>query len=964
MKPKKEIHMQAQLPSDEKERLKALQGYDILDTDPEQEFDDIALLASQICGTPIAMVSLVDENRQWFKSKVGTSASQTSRDIAFCAHGILQAEVFIVNDALSDERFASNPLVTGETKIRFYAGAPLITPDGQTLGMLCVNDHVPRELSVVQKAALQSLSRQVVTLLELRQTVAQLRRTQEELEWKTAFLEAQVNSSLDGILVVDEDDKKILQNQRTAELLKLPKEIMDDEHGPQQLQWVRGRVKNPEKFIERVNYIRSHPNEIGRDEVTFEDGTVLDRYSAPVVGKDGKRYGRIFTFRDITEHKRADDLLRQSEKRYRSLFDNAKDAIFTIATDGTFTSMNPAVEAMGGFSRADWIGKPFAPMVHPYDLPLAMEMFNRILRGEQASVHELRGNPSLKRPALMEMTLTSQRDETGKVIGVLGIGRDITERKRAEEQLRESEGKFRQLAENINDVFWMTSPDLQQVLYVSPAYEKVWGRSAANACEHPNEWSDAIAPEERERVFTTFGRLMAGESSVSVEFRITRPDGELRWIHSRGFQVRDAAGKVIRLTGIASDITVRKQFEAQLFQSQKLETVGKLSGGIAHEFNSILTAILGQCEMLLADLPSGSPSAKSATEISQAAGRAATLTRQLLAYGRKQFLKPETLDLNKVIAGMEGVFHHLMGGEVTTQIVPSPNLQAVKVDAGQIEQVIMNMAINARDAMPNGGKLTLETANVSIDEESVGRYPDLKAGKYVMLAITDIGAGMSEQVKARLFEPFFTTKGVGEGTGLGLSSCYGIIKQSGGHISVYSEPGRGTTFKIYLPQVEQQAKTLLKRPSSLALPRGIETILLVEDDPALREMAETLLNRLGYKVWPAANGIEALSLKQQRNVGHIDLLFTDVVMPHMSGKELADRVRSLYPHTRILFTSAYTENTTINQGMLDKNVALLQKPYTPSALAHKLREVLDQPNVPKSESRTQRSDRLQDLFNA
>ena len=520
---------------------------------------------------------------------------------------------------------------------------------------------------------------------------------------------------------------------------------------------------------------------------------------------------------------------------------------------------------------------------------------------------------------------------------------EIAERKRTEEQLRESEGKFRQLAENINDVFWMTSPDLQEVLYVSPAYEKVWGRSAANASEHPNEWSNAIMPEERDRVFATFGRLLAGESSVSEEFRITRPDGELRWIHSRGFQVRDAAGKVIRLTGIASDITARKQFEAQLFQSQKLETVGRLSGGIAHEFNSILTAILGHCEMLLADLPSGSPSAKSATEIGQAAGRAATLTRQLLAYGRKQFLKPETLDLNKVIAGMEGVFHHLMGGEVTTQIVSSPNLQAVKADAGQIEQVIMNMAINARDAMPNGGRLTLETANVSIDEESIGRYPELKAGKYVMLAITDTGTGMSEQVKARLFEPFFTTKGVGEGTGLGLSSCYGIIKQSGGHISVYSERGRGTTFKIYLPQVEQQAKTPIKSPSSLALPRGIETILLVEDDPALREMAETLLTRLGYKVWAAANGVEALSLKQQRNVGHIDLLFTDVVMPHMSGKELADRVRALYPHTRILFTTAYTENAAIHQGVLDKGVALLQKPYAPSALAKKLRELLDEP---------------------
>jgi len=656
------------------------------------------------------------------------------------------------------------------------------------------------------------------------------------------------------------------------------------------------------------------------------------------------------------------------------------------------------------------------------------------------------------------------------------------ERQQAEKGLRESEEKFQQLAENVSDVFWMTSPEMQEVLYVSPAYERVWGRSAASAYKNPHEWSDAIVLEDRDRVFAAFAGLMSSESSVSVEYQINLPNGELRWIHSRGFRVRDAAGKVVRLTGIASDITerkkaeqtlqrlrnqhamilnsvgegvhgidfdgkiifenpasaamlgqeivdligkpshrtmhhtrpdgtpypeiecpiyatlkdgqirhvrdevfwrkdgtsfpveyttaplreesgvisgvtvvftdttARKQLEAQLLRSQKMETVGKLAGGIAHEFNSILTAIIGQCELLLSDLPTGSRMAKSAVEISHAAGRAATLTRQLLAYGRKQILLPETLDLNRVVSGMEGVFNLLMGRDVVIQIVPAPELQMVKADAGQIEQVIMNMVINARDVMPNGGRLTLETANVSFDEDTVGRYPELKTGNYVMLAITDTGPGMSEQVKARLFEPFFTTKSVGQGTGLGLSTCYGIIKQSGGHISVYSEPGRGATFKIYLPQAEQQPIVPQERLASPALARGTETILLVEDDPALREMAGTLLTRLGYKVWAAANGIEALSLKQQRSVGHIDLLFTDVVMPHMSGKELADRVRALYPHTRILFTTAYTENATIHQGLLDKGVALLQKPYTPSSLAHKLREVLDQSNAPRPDT--------------
>ena len=265
-----------------------------------------------------------------------------------------------------------------------------------------------------------------------------------------------------------------------------------------------------------------------------------------------------------------------------------------------------------------------------------------------------------------------------------------------------------------------------------------------------------------------------------------------------------------------------------------------------------------------------------------------------------------------------------------------------------MEQVILNMVINAGDAMPNGGKLILETANLTFDDQSVGRYPELKPGGYVMLAITDTGTGMSDAVKARVFEPFYTTKDVGQGTGLGLSTCYGIIKQSGGHISVYSEPGRGTTFKIYLPQVGSEMTPPVRQLESPDLPRGTETILLAEDDPALREMAATLLRRLGYTVLTATDGIEAMSLKHQRDIGHIDLLFTDVVMPHMSGKELADRVQALYPRTKILFTSAYTENAIVHQGVLAPGVALLQKPFTPSALANKLREILDQPDPPKS----------------
>jgi PAS domain S-box-containing protein len=536
------------------------------------------------------------------------------------------------------------------------------------------------------------------------------------------------------------------------------------------------------------------------------------------------------------------------------------------------------------------------------------------------------------------------RDGQGQPLYFISQIQDITARKRAEESLRLLNSAVEQAKESI----MITDAEINlpgpKIIFVNPAFTRMSGYTAAEVIgQTPRIFQ---GPRTDRAVLRRLRQNLENGEPFSGETINYRQDGtefDLEWQIA---PIRNAGGKVTHFVAVERDISERKQLEARMLQSQKMETVGKLAGGIAHEFNSILTAIIGQGELLLGDLPAGSPQAKSAVEIIKAANRAAALTRQLLAYGRKQFLQPEVLDLNRVITGMATVFQHLMGGNVDVRIVPGAGLHAVKADAGQLEQVIMNLLINARDAMPHGGKLTLETANVTLGEDYVSRFPEFEVqpGGYAMLAITDTGTGMSDEVKARVFEPFFSTKGVGQGTGLGLSTCYGIVKQSGGHISVYSEPGRGTTFKIYLPQVESPANLPAPRVESPGLPRGKETVLLVEDDPALRELATTLLQRLGYTVLAAANGIEALSVKPS---GDIDLLFTDVVMPHMSGRELADRVRALHPRTKILFTSAYTENAILHQGALDQGVALLQKPFTPSALANKLREVLDQPSAPK-----------------
>jgi PAS domain S-box-containing protein len=541
------------------------------------------------------------------------------------------------------------------------------------------------------------------------------------------------------------------------------------------------------------------------------------------------------------------------------------------------------------------------------------------------------------------------------IFTVMRVGREIAVRQRAEQSLQqanealqaeinernradESVRRLAAIVENSNDA--IISKTLDGIITTwNPAAEKMFGYTASEIIGKPIQ--TLIPPDRFQKESERLAGFARGEIVRHLETVRMRKDGRRIDVAATISAIKDSDGRIVGASKIVRDITDRKRIEARMLQAQKMETVGKLAGGVAHEFNSILTAIIGQSELLLSDLPPDDPLVKNATEIRQAAERAAVLTRQLLAYGRKQILQPEILDLNRVLTDMAGALQHLMGREVDVRIIPAVGLKTVKIDPGQIEQVIVNMAMNAADAMPNGGKLTIETANVTLDEEYVRPFFGLKAGGYVRLAVSDTGVGMSEEVKARVFEPFFSTKDVGQGTGLGLATCYGILKQSDGHINVYSEVARGATFKIYLPQVEEPAKIPLPRSNPPDLPRGTETILLAEDDPSLREMSATLLRRLGYTVLTAANGVEALNLKQQRDIGHIDLLFTDVVMPHMSGKELSDRIRTIYPHTKILFTSAYTENAIVHQGILNEGVALLQKPFTPSALAHKVREVLD-----------------------
>ena len=445
------------------------------------------------------------------------------------------------------------------------------------------------------------------------------------------------------------------------------------------------------------------------------------------------------------------------------------------------------------------------------------------------------------------------------------------------------------------------------------------------------EETAAIAMKSGAHDFLTKGKLSRLGAAVERELR----DAEDRRQHKK------------------AEEALRKS-EEQLRQSQKVEAIGRLAGGIAHDFNNLLTIINGYTELLLARLPPQDRTSRDINEIRKAGMRAASLTRQLLAFSRKQILEPKVLDMNAIVVELEKMLRRLIGEDVRLTIVQAPGLRRIKADPGQIEQVIMILVVNARDAMPQGGNLTLETANVDLDEAYAGRHVGVRSGAYILLAVSDTGSGIDKESMSHIFEPFYTTKGPGKGTGLGLSTVYGIVKQSGGNVWAYSEPGRGTTFKIYLPQAEGTVDRQSRDGQRAGIARGSETLLLVEDQKELRELVREMLEMNGYTVVAAGDGLEALEICQ-RHEGRIDLMLSDVVMPQMGGRELAQRLATLRPEMKVLYMSGYTSNAIVHHGILDPGTMLLQKPFTPDGLARKVREVLDQGQEPVQASPVRRS---------
>jgi PAS domain S-box-containing protein len=519
----------------------------------------------------------------------------------------------------------------------------------------------------------------------------------------------------------------------------------------------------------------------------------------------------------------------------------------------------------------------------------------------------------------------------GEIQGHAGqLRKEIADRQAAQDL-------FRQMAETIEEVFWVSEPGEKPIKYVSPAFERVWGIPAERLYEKPGIWLDAIHPTDRPRVVEAIGR---GEESGAYDetYRIVRPDTSMRWVRDRAFPVRDASGKVVRMFGIAEDVSRGKDLELQVQQAMKMEAVGRLAGGVAHDFNNLLMVILGQSSLILPRVAADEKARRGLEDIQEAGQRAAGLTRQLLAFSRKQVLQPRLLDTNEVVRNLQRILARMIGEDVILHAELASGAWPILADAGQVEQVVMNLAVNARDAMPRGGRLTMETKNVRLAKSPVHDLEGLPTGDYLCLAVSDTGTGMDEEVRKRVFEPFYTTKE--KGTGLGLATVYGIVRQSGGTVTVYSEPGQGTTFKVYLPRAILPGAPRTDDLEGGELPTGTETVLLVEDEEAVRKLARLLLEAQGYTVIEATSGPGALEVLAGGRVS-IQLLLTDTIMPVMSGRELAQKAQAARPDLKVIYMSGYTDDAVVRHGVLSQEVAFLQKPFTPLDLARKVRGVLD-----------------------
>ncbi|MBS1795382.1 MAG: PAS domain S-box protein [Acidobacteria bacterium] len=791
------------------------------------------------------------------------------------------------------------------------------------------------------RAVLTDAENKPTAIIATARDVTDQKKFEASLHLQKTLLESQTEASMDGILAVNNEGKIISHNQRFLEMWGIPQELMSSTSDDEAVNSIIKSLVNPQEFLDIIKYLYENSRETNQTEIELKDGRTFERYSSPIKDAGNNYFGRVWFFRDITERKKIETALRESEDNYRDIVENSVEVICTHDLKGNIHSVNKTVEKVLGRSRSEITKLNLRDILTPQSLAGFSEYLEEIsskgfAKGRMAVI-DRRGETRI-----LEYNNTLRTEGVAEPI-VRGMAIDVTERKRVEDNLRESEARFRSVADTAPVWIWIAGPD-KYLTYANKTFLDFSGHTLEE--EVAGGWRK-IHPDDFKHVREIYHNAFAKREEYRVEYRHLRYDGEYRWILLIGVPRWTPSGNFLGFIGSAMDIHERKQAEEalrateeKLRQSQKLESVGRLAGGIAHDFNNMLTAIIGYSDISLLKLRRDDPLRRNLEEIRRAAERSASLTSQLLAFSRQQVLQPKIVPFNDLVTDTFKMLQRLISENIHLNIELDPKVKTIEVDPGQLTQVIVNLAVNARDAMPNGGSLTISTKKVLYDERIPINPESVRNGKCVLLTVEDTGVGIQREHLSHVFEPFFTTKEIGKGTGLGLATVYGIVKQSSGEIVVESEVGHGTTFKVYFPCVDQDEPAEKSTAANAASARGTGTILIAEDEAMVRELAQTILENEGYKIITAENGAEAFEICR-RLQGRIDLVITDVVMPQMSGMDFAKKIKEITPNLPILFTSGYTESNALLSDLKASNIDFLGKPFVLETLVAKVREFLE-----------------------
>jgi two-component system, cell cycle sensor histidine kinase and response regulator CckA len=697
----------------------------------------------------------------------------------------------------------------------------------------------------------------------------------------------------------------------------------------------------PKKSVEQMLpfFNKAFAGEEVEFEFSFEE-QIYNVRAAPLVDHNKYIYAILVVTQNITEHKKSDEV----QARLAAIVESSQDAIVGMTLDRIITTWNKGAESLYGYKASEAIGQPISIILPPDVTDNLNRIYRRFKRGEKVVNIESSRITKDGRTLDVSVTLSLIKDKSGNIIGVSTIASDITEQKIAENRLRESEAFSRSILESSADCITVLDLDCKLISMNAPG---LFLMEIDNFSDFENrDWVELWEKEEQAAARSAVEKAKFGETGRFRGYAKTAKGNLKYWDVIVTPILHAGRQQPERILCVSRDATEQKHAEEALQksedllrQSQKLESVGRLAGGIAHDFNNMLTAINGYSDLILSQLEEDHPLRSKVEDIKKAGERSAVLTQQLLAFSRKQVLQTRVIDLNEIVADTTKMLQHVIGEDIQLYTALNSKLGRVEADPGQLTQVIMNLAVNARDAMPDGGKLTIQTENVHLDDKMLASHTISKNGNYILLAISDNGIGIDDENRQYIFEPFFTTKEVGKGTGLGLATVYGIVKQSGGYINVESEVGQGATFNIYLPRVPEEILETEEAEAVAKPQQGTETILLVEDEDMVRSLSREVLENYGYTVIEARDGVEALKICN--GDCKVDLLMTDLIMPHMGGRELSEKLIEKIPGLKIIFTSGYTDDPAMRHNTAETNSHFIQKPFTPNFLVQRVREVLD-----------------------